>query len=155
MAAGPINVHMWNELQYCFVGEKAMWKTDSKQHFSTLWWDLACKHSLYTTADVPGLGVCVWKQIEEAGWLLSQQSSTEADIYLMALWQWQQSDLIPICCIRIWQPQKRRGKLGHRKTVWVIGFSWGWGCYDIWHVDYDGLHIKLQATATVVTHTQW
>lgn len=50
-------------------------------------------------------------------------------------------------------PRKAGGKLGHRKTVWVIDFSWGRGCYDMLHVDYGRLLIcnKPPATVTVAT----
>lgn len=46
---------------------------------------------------------------------------------------------------------EKRGKLGHRKTVWVIDFSWGQSCYDMWHVDHHRLfmHNKPPLTVTV------
>lgn len=74
-----------------------------------------------------------------AGRLWSQQLSDRADIYLMVRWWWLSSDLIPISRFRIWQPQKRKGKLAHRKRVWAIEFSWGWGCCNMLYVDYKGL----------------
>lgn len=73
----------------------------------------------------------------------SSRCSDRADICLMSSWWQQLSDLIPICNIRIWRPQRRSVKLGHRKTVWVIDFSSGRGCCDILHVDYRTQHHQL------------